>query len=107
MRASDISDAETETRTVSAGSSRWRDWGIALLSLMVSLLLAEIAFRLIAGVPVFAFTDWRKEKIVVNRLGDRAIVDPILGWKLKSDYRSNGFNTIAEGIRRNFSETEI
>ena len=44
---------------------------------------------------------------MANHLGDRAIVDPILGWKLKSDYRSDGFKTIAEGIRRNFNETAI
>jgi hypothetical protein len=84
-----------------------RDWGIALLSLVISLLLAEMLFRWITGVPVFAVTDWRNERVVANHLGDRAIVDPVLGWKLRSDYRSNGFNTIAEGIRRNFSETDI
>lgn len=59
------------------------------------------------GLPVFALTDWRTDKVVANKLGDRAIVDPVLGWKLKSQYRSDGFNTIAEGIRRNFVEAEI
>ncbi|MGE0004281.1 MAG: SGNH/GDSL hydrolase family protein [Parvibaculaceae bacterium] len=107
MESSDISDAEGRPSAASGGSSRYRDWGIALLSLVISLILAEILFRLAAGVPVFSFSNWRKERVIANHLGDRAIVDPILGWKLKTDYRSDGFNTIAEGIRRNFDEADI
>src|SRR5262245_5243694 len=100
MGSSNISDAERQPSIAAHGSSRLRDWGLALLSLVASLLITELLFRLAAGVPIFAFTDWREERVVANHLGDRALVDPILGWRLKSDYRSDGFNTIAEGVRR-------
>ena len=107
MGLSNLNDAEGKPSVASPRSSWRRDWGIALVSLVISLLLAEMLFRVATGLPIFAFTNWRKDRVVANHLGDRAIVDPILGWKLKSEYRSDGFNTIAEGIRRNFNETAI
>lgn len=76
-------------------------------SLLLSLALAEAAYRLATGVPLLDATDWREEGFRTNRIGERGIPDPQLGWTLQANYRSQGFNTIEHGIRRNFSETAV
>jgi lysophospholipase L1-like esterase len=80
---------------------------IILFSMLVSLIIAEAAYRIAAGFPVFDASNWRSEGVRMRRVGDRAIYDPIMGWTLKARYRSDGFNTIDYGIRRNFDETEL
>lgn len=80
---------------------------ILTVSIVVSLFIAEAAYRIAMGVPLFAATDWRQEGFRSNRIGDRGIYDPVLGWTLKANYRREGFNTLDHGIRRNFSETGI
>lgn len=76
-------------------------------ALVASLVIGELAFRIATGVPLLDLGDWRTRKVIVARLGDRAVVDPVLGWKLKSGYVSDGFNTLEHGIRRNLDETTI
>jgi hypothetical protein len=86
---------------------QWDSWLLAVASVALTLLAIEFGFRAYTGEPVLSFKNFRAERIVVNRLGDRAIPEPELGWVLKPHYASPGFNTIAEGVRRNFDETEI
>ena len=107
MESPNLSKLQTQPSITSRNGGRSRDWGIALLSLMISLLLVELLFRAATGVPVFALSNWRKDRVVANHLGERAIVDPVLGWRLKANYRSDGFNTIGDGVRRNFGEADI
>jgi lysophospholipase L1-like esterase len=98
-----------------AGPSKNAGWLAALLanmliltvSILVSLLIAEAGFRLSQGVSLVDGKNWRMEGVRTKRIGDRAIYDPVLGWTLQPGYRSDGFNTIGEGVRRNFDETEV
>lgn len=80
---------------------------IFTVSVLVSLVVAEIGFRLATGVPLLDTTDWREDGARTNVIGNRAALDPVLGWTLAPNFRSEGFNTIDHGFRRNFDETEI
>ena len=77
------------------------------LSILFTLVIAEIGFRVVMEVPVFDATDWRADGARFNRIGDRAITDPLLGWTLEPHYRREGFTTLGHGFRRNFGETEV
>ena len=76
-------------------------------SIVLSLLLIELAFRAASGLPVFKMEDWRHDRVVFNRLGERGAIDPLVGWTLKPNHSSPGHNTLDHGIRRNGTETEI
>jgi hypothetical protein len=96
-----------------ASSSRMMAWVrragnilVFTLSILVSLVIAEIGFRLVTGVPILDGSDWRAEGAQSNRIGDRAITDPLLGWTLMPNYRTDRYNTIGHGVRRNFDETD-
>ena len=87
--------------------SRARNTFIFTLSIVVSLVIAEVGFRLVTGVPILDGTDWRAEGVQSTRTGDRAIGDPLLGWTLMPNYRTERFNTIDHGFRRNFDEKDV
>ena len=76
-------------------------------SILFTLLIAEIGFRVVMEVAVFDATDWRADGARFNRIGDRAITDPLLGWTLKPHYNRERFTTLDHGFRRNFGETEV
>lgn len=78
---------------------------LAVLSSLLALFALEFGYRIVAGEPVFTYVDWRRERVM--DFAHRANVDPVLGWTLKAHHQSNGFNTLAHGIRRNFNETTI
>lgn len=80
---------------------------IASISIVLSLLIAEAGFRVVNGVSLLDARSWRLDGVRTKRIGDRAIADAKLGWTLESDYRSDGFNTIDYGIRRNFDEKHM
>jgi hypothetical protein len=80
---------------------------ILTVSVLVTLLLAEIGFRLVKGISLLDATDWRVERVRTSRIGDRARTDPILGWTLVPNHRTGNFNTIEHGFRRNVQETEV
>ena len=88
-------------------SDRWANAVLALVSVIASLLLIEVSFRLVFGLPVFKLEDWRMLRVAYNRLGQHAEFDAELGWKLKPNYVSPVHNTLDHGIRRNGQETEI
>jgi hypothetical protein len=93
---------ETDTRR-----SFWKNAGLLVASVAFSLVLVEIAYRVISGLPVFRLTDWRTEQVVLKRIGDRAMVDPVLGWTLKPWIDREDFRTMAHGIRTNFGEMTV
>jgi hypothetical protein len=92
-------------------SSGWLNNAANLLvftfSILLTLVIAEIGFRVVMEVPILDGTNWRADGARFNRIGARAIIDPLLGWTLKPHYRTEAFNTLDHGFRRNFAETEI
>lgn len=80
---------------------------VFVFSIAATFLIAEIGYRVTMGVPVTELANWRLEGARTNRIGDRAITDPVLGWTLMPNYRTDTFNTIDHGFRRNFDETSI
>jgi hypothetical protein len=80
---------------------------VMLVSVLVTLIIAEAGFRIVNGISLTDLSSFRMAGVRTKRIGERAELDPHLGWTLKPDFRSGHFNTIDLGIRRNFSETEI
>jgi hypothetical protein len=70
---------------------------------IVCLVILELAFRAIAGVPVLSLADWRRA--ADTNLTGISEYDPVVGWHTKAGVETKGMNTIDFGIRRN-SETD-
>ena len=104
---SEPADAPARLPAKDGWASRAGNVLVFLFSILLTLVIAEIGFRIAMEVPVFDGTDWRADGARFNRIGDRAITDPQLGWTLKPHYRRDGFTTLDYGFRRNFDETEI
>lgn len=98
---------ETAVVTEKPKARHWDNWLLVAISIIVTLLAVEFGFRAVTGQPVFSLKNFRTERVVVNRLGDRAVPDPVLGWILRTNYKSDGFNTIDYGIRRNGDESMV
>ena len=94
-------------RRGSAWASRAANTFVFILSIALTLLIAEVGFRVAMGVPVLDTTDWRKDGARTNRIGIRAITDPQLGWTLVPHFFSEDFTTLDYGFRRNFGETQV
>ncbi|MFO0992641.1 MAG: SGNH/GDSL hydrolase family protein [Hyphomicrobiales bacterium] len=88
-------------------SRHWDNWLLVAVSVIVTLVVVELGFRAVTGQPVLSLKNFRTERVVINRLGDRAVPDPVLGWILRTNYRSEGFNTIDYGVRRNGDESTV
>lgn len=81
----------------------------AIIAILVSLPLAEAAFRVAFGIPVFHMEDFRFTQAIRDALPSIAGYDSVLGWHLNPgvhvvgvvDGRSITFSTIDDGIRRN------
>ncbi len=99
--------AEITVASEKPKARHWDNWLLVAISIIATLVVVELGFRAVTGAPVFSLKNFRTERVVVNRLGDRAIPDPILGWILRTNYRSEGFNTIDYGIRRNGNESTV
>lgn len=80
---------------------------LAFASLLISILAIEAGFRVVNGVPMFEFANWRGDRTVILESGDLPVPDPVLGWVSRPGYVGDGYRTLAHGIRRNFDETEI
>lgn len=80
---------------------------VMLGSVLVSLLIAEAGFRVVNGISLADTTDFRLAGVRTKRIGERAMLDDHLGWTLKPEFRSEGFNTIGFGFRRNFDEKDV
>jgi len=87
--------------------SPWADLALLAVSLLFSFVFVEGGYRLAAGLPIFQLTNWRVDQVSTNRLGERAVFDPVMGWSLKPWTDIDGFETIDHGIRRNFDETTV
>jgi len=81
--------------------------GLIVVSVAVSLLLIELAFRLAMGLPLLKVEDWRMQRLTDARLGEHAQFDPLLGWVPRANYASREHNTLEHGVRRNGSERSV
>jgi hypothetical protein len=88
-------------------SSRAANGALLLVSLVASLVLVEIGYRVAAGLPVLKLVNWRTDAVSTNWLGERAAYDPVIGWSLKPWTNIDGYQTIDHGIRRNFGESVV
>jgi hypothetical protein len=93
--------------TLNMRGSTWANGALVLVSVIVSLLLIETAYRLAVGIPPLQFANWRTEHIVMFRMGKRVIIDPVLGWTLKPRYEIDNYTTLEYGLRQNFEETTV
>ena len=100
-------DTTPEAKTARARASRRTNLVLAAVSMVVALLVLEFGYRIAVGVAPFKLANWRVEGVQINRLGERALFDPVLGWTLRSGYVSDDHHTLEHGIRRNFRETAI
>ncbi len=98
---------EAEAQLAARAASPLANLALLMVSLAVSLVLIEAGYRVAAGLPVFKLTNWRIDQVSTNRLGERAVFDPVIGWSLKPWTDIDGFETIDHGIRRNFTETTV
>ena len=90
-----------------ARSSRRANLLLALGTLLVSLAVFELGYRIATGMPAFKFVNWRHEQLQMDRLGEHGMVDPVLGWSVRAGFSSEGYNTLEHGVRRNFKETSV
>ena len=98
-----------DTTQTEAKTTRWRGTNLVLaaVSILAALFVLEFGYRIVAGVSPFKLANWRVEGVQINRLGERALFDPLLGWTLRPGYASDDHHTLEHGIRRNFRETAI
>src|SRR5262245_38381176 len=102
-------DGDADRTAAAKQGSRWGNVALLLVSLLTTLLLIEIGYRVAAGLPVLKFANWRTDQVFKVNLGElKAIFDPVLGWTNKaSNKHEDGYTTIDYGVRKNFDETTI
>jgi hypothetical protein len=95
---------QASARPLLHGASR-----LALACVLVPLafLALDLGYRAQLQRPVLALDDWRAARIEYLTFGHRAQFDSVLGWAPREAYRSEGYNTLDLGIRRNFDADEI
>jgi lysophospholipase L1-like esterase len=98
---------EDTSPPVTRRGSRWANFGLAAVSIVLACFVVEVGYRIATGLPAFKFANWRTERVVENTLGERAVVDPVLGWVLKPNNADDDHNTIDHGIRKNYDEKTI
>jgi hypothetical protein len=98
-----------ERRAPSAAhrSTPWANLALVGASLAVAVLLFEIGYRAVAGVPMFSLANWRAELVTSVRIGEHAAADPVLGWANLPWKTDKDFQSIDYGVRRNFAETTV
>src|SRR5262245_58875460 len=102
-------DGDADRTAAAKQGSRWANVALLLVSLLTTLLLIEVGYRLAAGLPVLKLANWRTDQVVKVNLGElKAIFSPVLGWTNKaSNQHEDGYTTIEYGVRKNFDETTI
>jgi hypothetical protein len=72
-----------------------------VVSTLFSLVAVELLLRVVTGVPIFSWRDWRV--VVAESKKTGVSYDPLLGWVQTPGITSKSFNTIEHGLRRNSS----
>jgi lysophospholipase L1-like esterase len=108
MQDSQGSSDKAEARPVGPRGTPLANLTLVVVSLLLSLILIEIGYRVTAGLPIFKLANWRTEQVSLFRFGaERATTDPVLGWTNLPWTNSESFETIDYGIRRNSKETTV
>jgi hypothetical protein len=97
---------EGEARPVAQASTPWANLALVVVSVLSSIALIEIGYRVARGLPVLTLANWRTEQVSFNRLGI-AIADPVLGWTNSPWTDFGNFVTLGYGIRQNYDETTV
>jgi hypothetical protein len=95
---------ELYVRPLARGAFRF---ALACAATVPAFATIELGYRLHSQRPVLVLDDWRAGRISELEFGERGMFDPALGWAPREDYRSDGYNTLDHGIRRNFCEEEV
>lgn len=94
-------------RKAAKRGSRGANMLLAAISLVLTLLAIEIGYRIVAGLPLFEFPNWRIDNTVILNGRDVIVPDPALGWTLRPHNSSSGHHTIDHGIRRNSAAAAV
>jgi hypothetical protein len=95
---------QASTRPLLRGALRV---ALACALVPVALIALDLGYRAQSHRPLLALDDLRAARIARLMFGDRGRFDPVLGWAPSDAYASAGYNTLDQGIRRNFDEKEI
>jgi hypothetical protein len=74
--------------------------GIIVAATAIYLLVIELGVRLLIHAPLFETRDFRHER-AARTINQAVQYDSVLGWRLKSGIKSQGFNTLQYGFRSN------
>jgi hypothetical protein len=83
--------------------------GISVLSIMVGLVVLEVAARVMDGMPIFAMRNWLAQRNALLTTQTLSEYDPLLGWVIRAnlsfhpDDPTTSFTTGRYGIRLNSS----
>jgi len=77
---------------------------LTLFSILFSFIICELAFRAYSGQTVFQLVDYQHENAIPIDVEGAAAYDKILGWRMRSNFKSEMMNTIEFGIRRNYEK---
>jgi hypothetical protein len=75
-----------------------------VVTIVVCCLILELGFRIVAGVPIFARTDWRAARVIQSDVSDLVQYDDLVGWVAKGGVKNSGYHTIDFGIRQNSAD---
>src|SRR5580704_4588733 len=73
---------------------------IIVAATAIYLLVIELGVRLLIHAPLFETRDFRHER-AARTINQAVQYDSVLGWRLKSGIKSQGFNTLQYGFRSN------
>lgn len=77
---------------------------VLAVSVLLSLAVVEAAARVVWGEDVLTTRNWITSRSHLLNVFSVNVYDPVVGWRLKDDLRSGGFNTGEHGLRFTRSE---
>jgi lysophospholipase L1-like esterase len=84
---------------------RWlSSLGVLAATIVICLLVLELGFRAVAGVPILAVADWRAARVIQSDVAGVTQYNELVGWDTKPGVKANWLNTIDFGIRKNFAD---
>ena len=74
---------------------------LLIFSCIFAIIVCEISLRIYFGKNVFELIDYQRSKTIPIDISGLSVYDEDIGWKLRPGIRTDGFNTLDHGIRRN------
>lgn len=78
-----------------------------IITLLVCLAILEGAARYLMGFPLTTTENFRETQVVESDFHGGIFPHETLGWQMKPNMVSDGFNTIEHGIRKNDKDTKL